>query len=178
MPFLAIFSQPCASPCLLSALNIHASLHNPNYTNNCIGSGDERKALQAFLSTTLIVSALGATGLLVSFRGSCGRFSGGRNVLSAGALQDFLGPVDFFRGIAMDGKENSAPLQAPFITLRFIFGYSHPDQCAREAADGPADSNPRQGSHDWPCCDEGADAGNRKSADSGKQSQSPAQDCA
>src|ERR1700693_4737629 len=168
MPFLAIFSQPSTYLCPFTI----------RIKNSCIGSGNERKASQTFLSTPIILSAICATGLLVRLGGSRGGFPGGGNILAAGTLQDFLGPIDFIRGIAMDGEENSPLLQAPFITLRLIFRDSQPDQSAREATDGAADSNPSQCSHDGPGCDEGTNSGNRKSADSGEQPQSSTQDCA
>src|SRR5579863_8883514 len=64
-----------------------------------------------------IAARRAATSLLVRLRGSCRGFPSRGNIFATCATQNFLGPVDFIRGVAMDGEQNAASLQAAFVTL-------------------------------------------------------------
>ncbi len=60
------------------------------------------------------------------FCGPCGKDASPveENILAARAFQDLFSPMDFIRGIAMDGKQNSTFLQTSFVALRFVLWYS------------------------------------------------------
>jgi hypothetical protein len=67
----------------------------------------------------------------------------------------------------MNGKQNTTPFDVPFVTLGFVLGDTHPDECANQAAYSAADSQAGEGGHNRACRNERTDPRNRKSADSG-----------
>src|SRR5581483_11829844 len=58
-----------------------------------------------------------------------------------------------------------------FIALGLVFRNAHPDEGARYAADGSANTNPGQRGHEWTCRDERTNAWDRQSANSGQPTQ-------
>src|SRR5580700_4538533 len=94
-----------------------------------------------------------------------GRLSRGRNILCARALQNLLGFFCPLRGVRMDRQENSAILDAAFVSLGFVLRDSHADQSTRKPTHRSADSGASKGRHDRPSGYERPQARNRQSTD-------------
>src|ERR1017187_9841699 len=77
------------------------------------------------------------TGFIALFGG---RFSRGGNILSARALQDFLGFLGPLRSVRMNRKQNPSIFDAAFVSLGFVLRDSHADQRTRKAAHRSTDS--------------------------------------
>jgi glutathione reductase (NADPH) len=100
----------------------------------------------------LASSARSRTGqVAICFLGINRGFSREGNILSARSLQNFLCPLDFLSGVAMHGEENSALLQAAFVSLCSEFRDTHADQGAGDSAHCSSHAQPRQPCHDWTC---------------------------
>src|SRR5271154_753265 len=105
-----------------------------------------------------------------------GRFTCGGNILGVGNLHDFFGAFDRFRAVAVHGQQDAALLYASFIALGLIFRDAEADQRAGESANGAADTDASQGSHNRASRDEWTDARYGQRANSSQQTQRAAQD--
>src|SRR5664279_4227700 len=75
----------------------------------------------------------------------------------------------------MNGQQNPAILDAPFVALGFVFRDSHTDQSAREATDCAANAGSREGCHDRSGSNERPEAGYCQCADAYQPAQTTAQ---
>src|ERR1017187_9634445 len=100
-----------------------------------------------------------------------GGFSRGGNILCARRLQDFLGTLDLLTRVAMHGEENSALLQAAFISLCFELGKPRPAKAAGSPPPAPPSAPPRQSCHDRTRGDEWAEARNRQKTNTCQQAE-------
>ena len=98
-------------------------------------------------------------------------FSRGGNILSARGLQHFLGALDFLTCVAMHGEENSALLQAAFVSLCFKFRDTHADQGAGNSAHCSSNAQPRQPCHDRTCGYEWTEPRNRQQTNTCQQTE-------
>src|SRR5580700_6764102 len=112
--------------------------------------------------------------LAICFLRINGRFSCGRNILSTGGLQNFLGTHDFPRRVAMHGEEKSALLQATLVSLGFEFRNAHPDKSARNPTDCSSSAQPGQTCHNRTGGYERAQGRDRQQTDACQQSEGAA----
>ena len=56
------------------------------------------------------------------------RLASGRDIPSAGALQNFFRPFDFVGSVGVNGKQDTALLNPALVTLCFVFRNAHADE--------------------------------------------------
>ena len=133
---------------------------------------------KAVVQTTASGTAVNAAGFaIVSTDVRAGAaFPGGGDVFAALFAQDVFGDGNLSRGFAVNGDEDAALVDTALVALGFELRNAHADQCAYQATNCAAYSEPGECAHDGTGGDERTDSRDSERSDSGEQAQGSADD--